>query len=129
MNRGLGMDTSEDEQQRTWEHLYGDITCVLTRFCNEDHFGKGDYLLVDDNYGWQRHTIEVHKLHMLRPEIVAQLRRLLNAFPDWEIVMAVDVPGTELAWPRMGLTVRKDEVVDDLNREFLPEEIKRFQFG
>jgi hypothetical protein len=35
--------------------------------------------------------------------------------------MAVDVPGKEKEWPRMGLTIRKHEIIDGLRRDLMPE--------
>jgi len=59
---------------------------------------------------------------MLRPEIVAELREAVSHLSDWEIVVAVDIPGKEGRWPPMGLTIRSHEIVDGLRREFLPPE-------
>lgn len=92
-------DANESIQERVWAALYDRIGGVLSRFGTEDHFGNADYLLVDDNYGHRRHTIEIHRLRMLDPAPVRMLRMLLDGFPDWEIVIAVDVPGTENSWP------------------------------
>ena len=39
-----------------------------------------------------------------------------------EIVVAVDVPEHEQDWPVMGLTIRRHEIIDGLQREFLPPE-------
>ncbi|MGE4254175.1 MAG: hypothetical protein AB7E84_03070 [Xanthobacteraceae bacterium] len=99
------------EQERTWGILYAKILEVVHEFGTDNQFGEGDYLVVTDNYGWPRHTIEIHKLHMLQPAIVNRLRELLSEFAGWEIVVAVDIPGTESLWPRMGLTIRAHEII------------------
>lgn len=122
MNSNAEEEEEEDEQGRTWNRLYGEIKAVLRRFGTENHFGEADYLLVDDNYGWQQHKIEIHKLHMLDPVVVKSLRPLLRQTPDWEIVIAVDIPGTEQTWPRMGVIIRDHEIIDGLQREYLPQE-------
>jgi hypothetical protein len=121
---------SEDsaQQEREWGSLYASILEKLRQFGKGDRSGKADYLLVDDNYGWSRHTIEIHGLRMLQPAVVKSLQGLLREFPNWEIVIAVDIPGTENTWPRMGLTVRVDEIVDDLRREFLPDEFRKLVY-
>lgn len=119
---------SESAQEREWDELHERISTVLSQFGTEDHFGEADYLLVDDNYGWKRHKIEIHTLRMLDPAIVQQLQLLLRAFPDWEVVIAVDVPGTEETWPRMGVTIRGDEIIDGLQRRYLPEHIRRIAY-
>lgn len=119
---------AEQAQERSWETLYREIQKILSHFGVEDHFGSADYLLVDDNYGWQRHTIELHKLRMLDPSLVRQLRSLLQSFEGWSIVILVDIPGTEDKWPPMGLIIRKYELIDGLQRDFLPEEFRSVQF-
>lgn len=121
-------DANEAIQERVWVTLYDTISAVLHRFGAEDPFGNADYLLVDDNYGYRRHIIEIHKLRMLDPDLVRMLRMLLDEFSDWEIVIAVDVPGTENAWPRMGLIIRRHEVVDGLQRGYLPVEFQKVVF-
>jgi hypothetical protein len=117
------------EQERAWAELHAGIIETLQHFGVEDQLGKGDYLLVADNYGPSRHTIEVHKLRMLRPAVARQLRALLQRFPDFEIVMAVDVQGKEGHWPPMGLTIRANEIIDDLQRQYLPIELQHIRYS
>jgi len=116
------------EQERAWDILHEKILKELHEFGTENQFGEGDYLVVTDNYGWPRHTIEIHKLHMLQPAVVNRLRALLSEVAGWEIVVAVDIPGTENIWPRMGLTIRAHEIVDDLQRQYLPAETRHIQY-
>jgi len=120
----MSIEMTEEEQEAQWDKLYNKIKRVLSGFGVENAFGKADYLIVDDYYGWRRHTIEIHKLHMLRPAVVAALQALLDGFADWEIVVAVDVPGKETEWPPMGLAITKEKVIDDLRREYLPQEYR-----
>lgn len=117
-----------DEQEARWVLFYDGVRRVLQRFGSEDYLGRADYLVVDDNYGHRRTQVEVHRLHMLQPEVVQSLRALLADAADWEITVAVDVPGTEDVWPRMGLTIRKDEVIDGLRREYFPPELQRINY-
>ena len=124
----LMTDTTDAEQQEVWHTLYDKIQSVLRPFGTENHFGDADYLLVDDNYGHRRHTIELHKLRMLDPTLIKMLRALLHGLVEWEIVIAVDVPGTENSWPPMGLIIRKDEIIDGLQRGFLPPEFQSLAF-
>jgi hypothetical protein len=114
-------EEDDDEQGRTWERLYESVRGLLAQYGTEEATGRADYLIVDDNYGWQRIQVIAQGLKMFRPEIVAQLRALLAELPGWEITMAVDVIGKEKAWPRMGLTIRKHEIIDGLQRQFMPE--------
>jgi hypothetical protein len=36
----------------------------------------------------------------------------------------VDVIDKENEWPAMGLIIHEDEIIDDLHREYLPEEFR-----
>ena len=121
-------DEEDDEQWRIWDSLYEQIQAILNRFGVEDHLGRADYLLVDDNYGWQQHNIEIYKLRMLDPELVKELKALLRQAPDWQIVIVVDIPGTEQTWPRMGLIIRDHEIIDGLQREYLPPEFQALAY-
>lgn len=114
--------TSEDElRDKIWDDLYRRMVEVLSRYGREDAVGEGDFWVVDDNYGWRRHTVNVFDLKMLNPVIVSELRNLLDDISDWAIVLALDVPGKEGEWPHMGLIIRKREIIDGLRRELLPE--------
>jgi hypothetical protein len=118
------------EQDREWHLLYHQIKRVLRQVGEEwdSRQNKGDYLLVDDNMGWYQHKIELQNLNLLKPAVINSLQRLLNAYPDWEIVIAVDVPGKENEWPSMGLVVRDQEIVDGLKREYFPSEFQNIKY-
>ncbi|MEA2990509.1 MAG: hypothetical protein QOG83_3220, partial [Alphaproteobacteria bacterium] len=75
-------------------------------------------------YGHQRHKVEIHQLRMLAPPVIKSLRALLNEYPQWEIIVAVDIPGKESAWPPMGVTIRRHEIIDGLQRQYLPDEFQ-----
>jgi hypothetical protein len=125
---GLAMTPEEDDKQwEEWDGLYAKIKSILPQWGVDDDFGKGDYLVVDDNYGSNSQNIEVHNLKMLDPIIVVALRRLLSEYPGWTIVMSVDVPGKE-AWPPMGVKIRKHEIIDGLRREYLPKEYQSLRY-
>jgi predicted phage gp36 major capsid-like protein len=51
-----------------------------------------------------------------------------GGYPDWEIMMRVDVIGKENEWPAMGVIIHDDEIIDDLKREFLPEEFRSLRY-
>ena len=54
---------------------------------------------------------------------------MLNGYPDWEIMFPADVPGEKEAWPATGLIIHDDEIIDDLQREILPEEFRNLVYG
>ncbi len=118
------MSEENEARERVWADLYHKVVGLLGQFGNESPFTGGDFFVVDDDYGWRRIIVYVFDLKMLNPQIVAAIRGLLANLPDWEVVYALDVPGKETIWPDMGLTIRKDEIIDGLRREFLPEPYK-----
>jgi hypothetical protein len=121
-------DGPNDTQAEEWERLYERVTKLLARYGKEDAIGNGDYLVVDDNYGWRRSQVEIHNLKMLNPEVVIGLRDLLSDMLGWEITVTVDVPGKEGAWPVMGLTIRKHEIIDGLQRQYFPPEFQNLAY-
>jgi len=129
------MTTEESDvgQQREWEALYGLVVDTMAKYGVENAFGDGDYLIVDDNYGHRRQIVEVHNVKMLRPDIVTALRKLLDGYNGWEIVMAVNVPGPpperKRLWPPMGVTIRKHEIIDGLLRQYLPPEFSNVHYA
>src|SRR5512143_1949863 len=100
------MEIEDDPQQeQEWHALYKLVVKTMAQWGVDNAFGKGDYLIVDDNYGWRRQKLEVQNLKMFKVEIIKALQALLKDFPNWTIVLAVDVPGKEY-WPSMGVTIR-----------------------
>jgi hypothetical protein len=114
------MVEQETQQEREWEILYDRIDGVVRKFGSESHVRNGDYMLLDENWGLHQHKIEIQNLNMLKSDVIQSLRGLLADFPNWEILVSVDIPGTEMTWPRMGLIIRSDQVVDGLERQYLP---------
>jgi hypothetical protein len=115
------MSKQDDAHNHLWNNLYNSLVRLLRQYGHEDPCGDGDYWVVDDNYGWRRHTVNVFDLKMLDPGVIAAVRKLLTYVLDWEIVLVLDVPGKEDAWPHMGVTIRRHEIIDGLNRSYLPE--------
>lgn len=116
-------------QEAEWSRLHDLITETLNRFGHKDAFGKGDYWLLDDNWGWYRHQLEVPNLDLLKPHVIKALQALLANYPNWDITVRVDVPGKEKIWPGMGIIIYPDEIVDELQRDFLPQEFRNFHYG
>jgi hypothetical protein len=115
---------NEARRASEWQILHDRIAEVLDRFGKQDPFGRGDYLLVDDDWGDYRQKLEVQNLSLLQPHIIKSLQALLVGYPDWEIMFRVDIIDKENEWPAMGLIIHEDEIIDDLHREYLPEEFR-----
>jgi hypothetical protein len=114
----------EARREADWTILHDRIAETLDRFGKRDAFGRGDYWLVDEDLGLYRQKLEVQNLNLLQPHIIKSLQALLAGYPDWEIMFRVDVIGKENVWPAMGVIIHDDEIIDDLQREYLPEEFR-----
>jgi hypothetical protein len=123
----MGSDL-DARQEREWKTLNDRITETLDRFGMLNPVGKGDYWLLDDNWGNWRQEIEIQNLNLLQPHVINLLQALLQGYPDWEITVRVDVPGTENVWPAMGVIIHDDEIIDDLQREYLPQEFRSIAY-
>lgn len=122
-----------EERRREWLRLYRRIKTVLKQYGKADYWTKdgfhvADYLLVDDDWGNQSHKVEIHSLHMLQPTVMKSLQGLLRDFPNWDIFVQVDVPGTEDTWPRMSLFIGKDHIYDVLERKHFPPEYQSLAY-
>jgi len=116
------------EQERAWGILYARLEKILRRFGKSDGFGHADYWLLDDNWGPKQHKVHINKLKMLAPPIVKQLQSALKNFPDWEIVAAVGLDGAGESWPEMGLKIRADGIVDELQRQYFPKQYQGLRY-
>lgn len=116
-------------QQRDWQLLHDAITHILDCYGMKNASGKGDYGLLDENWGRYSQQLEFQNLDLFHPIILQLLQNLLQRFPDWYITIRVDVVGKEDVWPGMGVIVCRDRIVDDLNRDFLPPRFRNIMFG
>jgi hypothetical protein len=121
-------DDLRARQKKEWKILQARITQTLDRFGRKDPLGKADYWLVDENWGQFRQKLEVQNLNFLRPDIIRSLQACLAGYPDWEIMFRVDIIGKEREWPAMGIIIHDDEIIDDLKREYLPEEFRNIVY-
>jgi hypothetical protein len=124
------MTIDNDRQLGEWQELYERVQRVLRPLGHENASGRGDYWVLDDNWGpdVNYQQVFVFNLDLIRPEIVSALRRLLHDYPDWQIAMAIDIPDKGQAWPEMGLTIRRHEIIDGLKREYFPPEYRGFHY-
>lgn len=122
------MSVEPDKQQKEWTLIYKAIARTLEPFGKDDAFGEGDYLLVDENWGNHQHKIEVQNLNIIEPKIIKLLQAILQPFPAWEIIVGIDTSSHEAAGPAMGLTVRHYEIIDGLQRQYLPAQFQKIQY-
>ena|SRR5215218_6448817 len=118
----------DDAHERIWQSLHDKATKVLDAFGNKDYRGRADYWIVDDDWGLDFIRVEAQNLQMFRPVVVARLKQVLVDFPNWHIALRVDVPGTEELWPLMGILIFRDQIIDHLRRDYLPEEFRQISY-
>lgn len=124
----MNSSSGEDEQERIWIELYDRLRERLEKFGTEDVDRSADSWIHDENWGTLQHKVYIRNLALLRPNVVKSLQQLLLPYPDWEIVVAVSVPGPGDAWPDMGLTIRAHEIIDGLKRQYFPKEFQDIRY-
>jgi hypothetical protein len=113
---------TEERLEQEWNELYQRLKVIL-QACGKDARSDGDYFLVDEFFGNYIHQVEMHQLHMLRPEIIKALQEALVGYPDWELELSVFIPEAGITIdPGEGLTICEDEIIDALDRSLLPAE-------
>ena len=115
---------NSNKRDKNWEFQYQAIRDVLRTFGTENSRRTADCWVDDDDIGTKEHKVYVRNLALLRPHVIKALQSLLGKYPDWEIMVAVSVPGMGEPWPDMGLTIRRAEIIDGLQRRYFP---KQFQ--
>jgi hypothetical protein len=100
---------------------------TLSKFGQEDTHLPGDFWVHDEYWGYPQVKVYLGNLALLQTPLVSELRTLLSDFPGHEIIVAIAVLGRE-HWPDMGLTIRAHEIVDRLQREYFPPELRAVAF-
>lgn len=116
------------EHMKIWETLYQRLVDLFTPYGLEDSSGYGDFWVVDENYGWKGNRVFINNLRLLTPSIVSTVHSFLEGVPDWTIVLVVNIYGEGENWPDMGVTIREHEIIDTLQREYLPPPYNKLVF-
>jgi hypothetical protein len=119
-----------EEQYEDFEDLRGRIDILLGQYGEPDTLnGLGDYSAHYDYVQSPQVKVSVGNLELLRPPIVYQLQGIVREFPGWEIVYTVALEDhLEGDWPNMGLYIRGNEIIDTLQREYLPREFQDIEY-
>ena len=119
------------KQAETFEQLYHRVDNLLERFGQPDFLpgrSQGDFAVHGDFSGYPQVVTFVHNLELLRPNVINELQRLIKEFPGWEIEVTVAVRGHDDDWPKMGLYVRPNEIIDGLQRQYFPKEFQDIEY-
>jgi hypothetical protein len=83
---------------------------------------------VHGEYGeYPQAVVFVENLKLLQPSVVNALQELVRDFPGWQIDLMVTLRGYE-DWPNMGVSIRDNEIVDDLQRQYFPPEYQNLAY-
>lgn len=121
----------QNEQYEVFERLCDLVEKVLERFGRPDYLPgqrHGDFQVHCDYSEYPQVVVFVDNLKLLLPPVVGALQQLVKGFPGWHIDLMVTTRGHE-DWPNMGISIRVDEIVDDLRREYFPKEYQGLAFA
>ena len=118
----------EDQKALLWDHINRQMRHLLRRFGSEDVVRTADFWVDTHDWGTPQQKVYFRNLKMLRTPVIAELQRLLLRFPSWEIIIALSVPGKDDIWPDMGLVIRANEIIDGLQRQYLPREFQDIRY-
>ena len=117
-------DRRQSEQYDTFEDLEGRVDKLLERFGKPDYLpGQpyGDYQVHGDYSEYPQVVVFVENLKLLETPVVGALQQLVKQFPGWQIDLMVTLRDHK-DWPNMGISIRADEIVDGLHRQYFPKE-------
>jgi hypothetical protein len=120
-------DRRQSEQFAVFEGLYARVDKLLEHFGRPDFLPghpRGDYSVHGDYSEYPQVVVFVHNLELLRQPVVSALQQLLKEYPGWQVDLMVGLWDHLRDWPNMGISVRANEVVDDLQRQYFPTEFQ-----
>jgi hypothetical protein len=123
-------DLRLEEQYSTFLRLRDRIDNLLEQYFRPDSLsGLGDYSAHYDFVQSPQVKVSIANLEMLQPLIVYQLQDIVKEFSGWEIVYAVTVDDHLEDWPDMGLYIRGNEIIDTLQRQYLPKKYQGIEYA
>src|ERR1700733_3847190 len=124
-----------DRRQTKQFAVFKDLSSLVDKALR--HFGRpdfqsgqrhGDYAVHGDYSEYPQVVVFVHNLELLRQPVVSALQQLLKEFPGWQIDLMVGLWDHLKDWPNMGISVRANEIVDDLQRQYFPKEFRNLAY-
>ena len=120
-------DRRQNEQFAIFERLYPRVDALLERFGRPDFLPgqpEGDFCVHGDYSEYPQVVVFVHNLGLLRQPVVRTLQQLLKEYPGWQIDLMVTLWDHLKDWPNMGISIRGNEIVDDLQRQYFPKDFQ-----
>jgi len=120
-------DRLHTKQYAVFERLSECVDKLLERFGRPDFLPgqpHGDYSVHGDYSEYPQVVVFIHNLELLRQPTVSALQQLVKEFPGWQIDLMVGLWDHLKDWPDMGISIRSNEIVDDLQRQYFPKEFQ-----
>jgi hypothetical protein len=117
-------------EANTFDRLRPRIEGLLERFGSPNYLPgqrRGDFTVHGDYSGHPLAVVFVSNLKMLNPVIVGELQHLIKEYPGWQVSMTVALRDHQ-DWPRMGLYIRPNEIIDGLQRQYFPKEFQDLKY-
>jgi hypothetical protein len=114
--------------ERIWQSVHDKATAALDAFGTKDYRGRADYWIVDDDWGPDLLQAEINNPRMLQRDAIGALKRVLDAYPEWQIIVRVFARKGEAPLPQMGLLISDGRVFDHLKRGYLPAEFQQLTY-
>jgi hypothetical protein len=105
-----------------WRRLYDAVRKICTSFGIERTEGRGDFLVLDDDWGGTTQQIFVFNPEFLQPQLVNRMMEYLRTNSLFgvlvEVIVDFDQQGDRIG-PTMGLVFDMDLVVEHWDRALL----------
>jgi len=123
------MSESHPNDQRShqvvWKELFNETESLLKDFAYQGLIGLDDFWIVDEDWGWDVLQVEL-PLSLAWPPLAKKLQSILARYPDWRITIRLS--GREQGWPGMGIVISRNNIIDDLKREYFPIQFHNMAF-
>jgi hypothetical protein len=101
---------NEDVRSEEWQALFNVLHRELAPLGIEDAFRKGDYWLVDDDYGDTTQKLCVWQPSFLQPSLIDLLQKALGSYGDWRLMVQIEVEVDGVLDTSNGFVIYPDRV-------------------
>ena len=116
--------------EEIWKQFYDRAESVLRLLGRQGSYDDdADFWIIGNDWGGHAVQIDLRNLDLLRPDVLEKLQASLGGDPDWSIAISVSLRDGGRQAPSMGLTIYCDEIIDELQRDYLPERFRNTIFG
>lgn len=114
------LEDDEDQVDPGWQRLYDALVLTCKWFGDENAFGRGDFWVVDDDYGCHNQKLCVSSLTFLTPEVVQAIQQCIRdaGAPGAQVMIQLELQGHGVDQvPPEGLIVKAHDIAEYWNLE------------